>query len=83
MIIGTVVGNVVSTQKLKELCGFKLLRVMPEEGPEIIAADTLGAGVGETVLVSRGCAAQIALEKSAPVDALIVGIVDAGPARDS
>jgi len=77
MVIGTVVGNVVSTQKLKSLCGVKLLKVMPDDGKQIIAADTLGAGIGETVLVSRGCAAQIALEKTIPIDAVIVGIVDA------
>ena len=77
MIIGTVVGNVVSTQKLEELSGYKLLKIMPENESLIIAADTLGAGVGETVLVSRGCAVQIALERPTPVDALVVGIIDA------
>ena len=78
MIIGTVVGSVVSTQKFKELSGFKLLKVKTEDGGQIVAADTLGAGIGETVLVSRGCAAQVILEKPAPIDALVVGIIDAG-----
>jgi len=76
MIIGTVTGNVVSTQKYKGLSGFKLLKVTQEDGKQIVAADSLGAGVGETVLISRGCAIQVALEKPAPIDALIVGIID-------
>ncbi|CAA7601302.1 Ethanolamine utilization protein EutN/carboxysome structural protein Ccml [Acididesulfobacillus acetoxydans] len=43
----------------------------------VVAVDTVGAGVGETVLVALGSAARKALSRpEAPVDAAIVGIVD-------
>lgn len=45
----------------------------------IVAADSLGAGIGELVLITTDNTTQHALERSAPVDAFIVGIVDAPP----
>lgn len=43
----------------------------------IIAIDSLGAGIGETVLVTMGSSARLALpNKEAPTDAVVVGIVD-------
>ena len=62
MLVGTVVGNVWSTVKDPSLQGLRLLVVQPftagEESAEtIVAADTLGAGVGERVLVVFGRAA--------------------------
>ena len=46
-------------------------------GKFIIAIDTVGAGIGETVLVTTGSSARLALHNtSAPADAVIVGIVD-------
>jgi len=44
-----------------------------------VAADTIGAGIGELVLVTTDNTTQYALDRSAPVDAYIVGIVDAPP----
>lgn len=81
MILGTVKGNIVSTRKCNNLVGFKLLLVEPYYGKEkiFVAADTIGAGIGELVLVTGGSPAQHALDKSAPVDAFIVGIVDGPP----
>lgn len=82
MIVGKVVGNIVCTRKTQQLVGYKLLMVKPlfENNQEIIiAADTLGAGVGECVLITTNSTTQYALEKSVPVDALIVGIVDQEP----
>jgi ethanolamine utilization protein EutN len=81
MIIGTVVGSIVSTRKNERLVGQKLLIVRPfenmEEKGEFVAIDNVGAGFGETVLVARGSAARIGCNlKDAPVDAAIVGIVD-------
>ena len=43
----------------------------------LVAVDSVGAGIGETVLVTLGSSARLALsDQSAPVDAVIVGIVD-------
>ena len=87
MIIGKVIGNVVSTQKREELVWYKLLIIAPlskdkQEFTEqaIVAVDTVGAGIGEEVLVVIGSSARlIAGEKATvtPVDAAVVGIIDA------
>ncbi|MCC6163901.1 MAG: EutN/CcmL family microcompartment protein [Acidobacteria bacterium] len=85
MQIGTVVGTVVSTQKHPKLHGAKLLLVQPElpdgsaRGNAVLAIDSVGAGTGERVLlVIEGKAAGDALgRRGAPVDAAIVGIIDA------
>jgi ethanolamine utilization protein EutN len=84
MQIAQVVGTVVSTQKHRKLEGAKLLLVQPQtpdgtpRGPVLLAIDSVGAGVGERVLVViEGKAAGDALgKKAAPVDAAIIGIVD-------
>jgi ethanolamine utilization protein EutN len=84
MLIARVVGTVVSTQKSRTLHGAKLLLVQPvgpdgePRGAAVLAIDSVGAGVGERVLiVVEGKAAGDALgRKGAPVDAAIVGIVD-------
>ncbi len=84
MIIGKVVGHVVSTRKNENLIGQKLLVVEPHESlkgnmgsSRFIAIDNVGAGIGETVLVATGSAARVGCDlKNAPVDAAIVGIID-------
>ena len=84
MQIGRVVGSLVSTQKHRKLEGAKLLLVQPlalddtPRGTPVLTIDSVGAGVGEKVLiVIEGRAAGDALRrKAAPVDAAIVGIVD-------
>jgi ethanolamine utilization protein EutN len=84
MQIGTVVGTVTSTQKSAKLDSAKLLLVQlltlddKPRGPAILAIDSVGAGVGEKVLVViEGRAAGEALgKKAAPVDAAIIGIID-------
>ncbi|MDD3139334.1 MAG: EutN/CcmL family microcompartment protein [Lachnospiraceae bacterium] len=84
MILGTVRGNIVSTRKCNNLVGFKLLLVEPYYGDSseiFIAADTLGAGIDELVLVTTNSTTQFALDKSAPIDAYVVGIVDAPPQK--
>ena len=46
-------------------------------GRHIIAIDSVGAGIGETVLITTGSSARLALHNTeAPADAVIVGIVD-------
>jgi ethanolamine utilization protein EutN len=85
MQIGRVIGTVVATQKNAKLEGAKLLLVQPltledhPRGTPVLAIDSVGAGVGEKVLVViEGKAAGDALRrKAAAVDAAIVGIVDA------
>ena len=43
----------------------------------VIAIDSVGAGIGEVVLITTGSSARLALHNtSAPADAVIVGIVD-------
>jgi ethanolamine utilization protein EutN len=84
MIIARVVGTLVATQKNAKLEGAKLLLVQPlglddqPRGTTLLAIDSVGAGVGEKVLiVLEGRAAGDALRrKAAPVDAAIMGIVD-------
>ena len=79
---GIVIGNVVSTRKQESLVGSKFMEVrMIENGHEteqyVIAVDSVGAGIGETVLLTVGSSARLALtNQNAPVDAVIVGIVD-------
>ena len=79
---GIVIGNVVSTRKQESLVGSKFMEVrMIENGREteeyVIAVDSVGAGIGETVLLTVGSSARLALtNQNAPVDAVIVGIVD-------
>ena len=90
MQICRVVGTVVSTQKNRKLEGAKLLLVQPltlegvERGVALIAIDSVGAGVGERVLVViEGKAAGDALgRKAAAVDAAVIGIVDQVDYRD-
>jgi ethanolamine utilization protein EutN len=84
MQICRVVGTVVATQKNRKLESAKLLLVQPlglddrPRGHALLAVDSVGAGVGEKVLVViEGKAAGDALgKKAAAVDAAIVGIVD-------
>jgi ethanolamine utilization protein EutN len=85
MVIGRVVGNVVSTQKNRKLEGTKLLLVQPLDlegeprGASVIAIDSADAGVGDRVLlVLDGKAAMAALDRGlAAVDAAVVGVIDA------
>jgi ethanolamine utilization protein EutN len=84
MQIGRVIGTVVATQKHRKLEAAKLLLVQPlgldgaPRGVALLTIDSVGAGIGERVLiVIEGKAAGAALRRSAaPVDAAIIGIVD-------
>ena len=80
MIICKVLGNVWATKKDEKLSGYKLLVVKTagESGVEtFVAVDTIGAGIGDDVLVSKGSVARNSLrEKDTPIDAVVVGIID-------
>lgn len=83
MIIGKVVGSVVSTRKCDNLVGNKFMIVEPipslKVENRIVAIDKIGAGIGEYVLVAQGSAARVGCGiPDAPVDAAIVGILDEG-----
>lgn len=82
MILGKVEGTIVSTRKCSNLVGYKLLLIEPYYGDKsqiFVAADSLGAGIGELVLITTDNTTQYALDRAAPVDAFVVGIVDAPP----
>jgi ethanolamine utilization protein EutN len=82
MFLAKVRGTVVSTSKDERLVGFKLLvvhRIGVEDeyvGLPQVAVDTVGAGVGETVIVTGGSSARVSARPDSPIDATIVGIVD-------
>ncbi len=82
MIMGKVNGTVISTSKNSKLVGYKFMIVQHIENDELVdkflvAVDGVGAGIGEKVLICTGSSARLALDcADAPVDAVIVGIVD-------
>jgi microcompartment protein CcmK/EutM len=83
MQVAKVIGDVVTTRKDETLTGLKLLVLQPlaadgsATGRTLIAADAVGAGVGETVFFVRGKEASFPFYPTeAAVDAGIVGIVD-------
>ncbi|WP_338833589.1 Carbon dioxide concentrating mechanism protein CcmL [Moorella humiferrea] len=83
MKIGKVIDNVWSTKKDESLIGHKFLIVQLMDkskefnGQVIVAADLIGAGIGEKVLVTQGSPAKyLPNMKNTPIDAVIVGIID-------
>lgn len=80
MVLAKVTGSVVSSVKDARLSGLRLLTAAPLAEPSaapLVAADPLGAGVGDTVLIATGQAARLALPtQDAPVDAAVVAIID-------
>jgi len=90
MFLAKVEGAVVATKKDANLGGRKLLLVRPmlvdDQDPSrfrpgtntIVAVDSVGAGEGELVMFCQGSSARLAPGlKNTPVDAVIIGIVDA------
>ena len=83
MLLGKVVGTVWATRKDEKLTGLKLLLVRHVEldysmkKSYVVAADTVGAGIGEIVLLTTGSSArQSKLTEGKPVDAVVSGIID-------
>lgn len=82
MFIAEVVGVIVSTIKENNLTGRKLLIVQDinDRGTDksLIAADAVGAGIGEIVLVvyDGGAARQAIESEAAPINAAVIGVVD-------
>jgi microcompartment protein CcmK/EutM len=84
VLLAKIVGTVVATRKDPRLVSNKLLVARPvdprgkPEGGYLVAVDTVDAGVGETVLIVSGSSARMAAGmKDCPIDAAVVGIVDA------
>jgi ethanolamine utilization protein EutN len=89
MFLAKVEGSVVATKKDASMIGRKLLLLRPQlvddQDPArfrpgvntIVAVDSVGAGLGEMVLFCQGSSARLAPNlKDAPVDAVVIGIVD-------
>ncbi|MEM6644886.1 MAG: EutN/CcmL family microcompartment protein [Bacteroidota bacterium] len=83
MVLGKVIGTVWATRKDEQLTGMKLQIVrevtldFAEKAKFTVAVDSVGAGVGEIVLMAQGSSArQTDLTRNKPVDAVIVAIVD-------
>lgn len=73
MKLGTVTGPLWATKKAPALSGQIFLRVACEEG-ELVAADLVGAGKGDRVVLVFGGAAR--MDRNAPLDAAIIAILD-------
>ena len=83
MTLGKVVGMVVATRKEPSMDGLKFMvvRALDPEGKEtgghVVAADAVGAGPGELVLIAAGSSARQTLAtQNRPCDAVIMAIVD-------
>ena len=89
MFLAKVTGSVVATQKVGSMTGFKLLTVEPLRvdpatrdtligvGRTFVVIDSVGAGLGEMVLIVQGSSARMLPEaEKLPVDSAIIGIVD-------
>ena len=76
MLLGQVTGTVTATAKDATLVGGALLVVQTKQA-EIVALDTVGAGVGDTVLITTGSGARAPAQAAGtPVDASIIAVVD-------
>ncbi len=89
MFLARVTGSVVATQKVASMTGQKLLTVEPYRlddkgrdrlvptGRTFVVVNTLGAGLGEMVLICQGSSARLTPETDKlPIDAVVIGLVD-------
>ena len=88
MFIARIKGNVVTSHKVPKMTGRKLLIIEPLQLDEktgafkptgrcIVAVDSIGAGDGDLALVTQGSSARMTETTSdAPVDAVVIGIID-------
>ncbi|MEL6430598.1 MAG: EutN/CcmL family microcompartment protein [Planctomycetota bacterium] len=83
MLIGEVVGSVVSTRKDEQLSSHKLLVVQVRSHSNepkdqyVVAVDSVGAGPGDIVLYATGSSArQTTITKDKPCDAVVMAVVD-------
>ncbi len=83
MVLGKIIGTVVSTRKEPSMDGLRFMLVQPVDpdnkptGAPVVAVDAVGAGVGEYVLFASGSSArQTVVTDKRPCDAVIMAIVD-------
>jgi microcompartment protein CcmK/EutM len=83
VLLGRVAGTLVSSRKEDTLEGLKFLVIKQldvedsETGGYVVAADAVGAGVGEVVLYATGSSArQTVMTQNRPCDAVVMAIVD-------
>ncbi|WP_303972972.1 EutN/CcmL family microcompartment protein [Streptococcus merionis] len=83
MFVGKVTGSLWATRKDEKLNGLKFLvveRQLNEHQTDpalVIAADCIGAGEGDLVMVTTGSSARVSLNKeNVPVDMVVVAIID-------
>ena len=89
MFVAKVTGSVVATQKVASMTGHKLLVVEPYRvdeksrdtlvptGRTFVVVDSLGAGLGEMVLICQGSSARATPEtEKLPIDAVVIGLID-------
>jgi len=94
MFLARVTGSLIATQKVASMTGHKLLLVEPyrvdEKGGDrltptgrtFVVVDSLGAGVGEMVLICQGSSARLTPEtEKLPIDAVVIGLVDSVDVR--
>lgn len=88
MKIGKVINSIWATRKADSLIGVKLLIVQlldqpnGEAGQTIVAADIIGAGIGEKVLITEGSSARnMDRLNDSPIDSIIIGIIDEEKAK--
>ncbi|BDR64455.1 ethanolamine utilization protein EutN [Clostridium tetani] len=81
MILAKLIDTVWATRKAESLSGLKFM--LAEEasgtykGRRFIVADTIGAGIGDRVIVSTGSSARRMLgDDNIPIDAVVIGIID-------
>ncbi len=83
MLTAKLVDNIWSTRKVDSLRGLKLMQAEiigggTDVGKRIIVVDTISAGIGDRVIVTTGSSARRMLgDDNLPVDAVVVGIIDA------
>lgn len=88
MVTARMVGTIWATRKSEELNGYKLLLAEliggTQAGERLVVVDTVGAGIGDRVIVAQGSAARRMLGRDdVPVDAAVVGIIDEDCAFES
>lgn len=83
MKIGQVIDSIWATRKAESLIGVKLMivqlldRADGQRGKLIVAADIIGAGIGEKVLITEGSSARnMDHLNDSPIDSIIIGIID-------
>ena len=81
MITAKLIDNIWATRKAASLQGYKLMLAEviggTQVGRRMVVVDTIGAGIGERVIVTTGSSARRMLENDqVPVDAVVVDIID-------